>query len=321
MLRGSALLFLLLFSSHAYAEKVNNDFSLKNFKDDVYDAERRANNNKNVLNEERYRSMTNGFAPKDQPDNSFDNRKGKVITIPKKNLSLSLKRNKKLDTLKAKVSPTKNKPLIVNNDNDNSQLNNLSGGKYIPPPLLATQSNSVTHNDFLSKKSFGIKRNTWLEMKLSRTVSSADTGTVELVLLAPFIGDDDLLPAKTVFEATPAFNSGNKRLNLSIKKGILPDGTEFDVSATAYDLSGRNGLAGELIRDKDSEVKDAVGQGVVEMGRSAINTVADGSIVGSGVNTTTQAMLDTESQYRPKKSTAIIITNPQSIKVKIDKAF
>jgi len=294
--------------------------SFDDFKEEVYAAERKAAANKDKLTESSYNEMSKHLTVIEKKSVKKEKYERVNITNKGNNLSLSINRPNE------PVTKTEKKANLVQPNKQSTKktkptLPNLKNGVYVPPAPIAGQSNMATYAPVLRQKRYGIKRNTWLEVKLDRTVSSADTGTVELILLSPFTGGIDVLPAQTVFEAEARFNDGNKRLDLTIKKCLLPDGKELDCSGTAYDLSGRNGLPGTLVRNKNSEIKDAVGAGMVDIGRSAVSAVTDGGIIGSGVNTTTQTLLENENQHRPKKAKTIIITNPQTLKIKINQAF
>ena len=145
--------------------------------------------------------------------------------------------------------------------------------------------------------------------------------SIELILSSTLKGRYNNVPAKTAFMAIATFNAGTERMDLQVRSAITPDDKEITLLATAYDLANRNGLAGVIIRDRDSEVKDAFGNAVVTMSKGAVSAVMPDNIAGQGADSFTNDMLDNENQYRPKKQQAVIMVSPQTLYLKIDKTF
>ena len=135
------------------------------------------------------------------------------------------------------------------------------------------------------------------------------------------MGEYDHLPINTVFLADPIFNGGTQRVDFRVYQLVLPDGDQVEVTGIAYDLNGRAGIVGEILRDRESEVADAAGAAAVQMGKDAISTLTPNSMVGAGVNTFSQSMIDNENDHRPKKKEPVSVVSPQNLRIKLEKAI
>ncbi|MCW9023062.1 MAG: hypothetical protein OQK73_00125 [Gammaproteobacteria bacterium] len=192
---------------------------------------------------------------------------------------------------------------------------------YIAPPVLKTSKNHSVFNATKGDRPFGVPVNTWVVVSLVRNITNADIGTVELVLDRDILGEFDTLPAGTVFISKPFFNEGTRRLDLVAIGGRTPDGREFELKAVAYDMGGRSGIAGVLLRDRRDEINEAVTDSVVDLGKGALQLATPNSLLGQAVGDTGEALISNENQARRQPEKGIILVSSQQIKLKVEQAF
>ena len=202
-----------------------------------------------------------------------------------------------------------------------SKKRNVSKNIYIAPPVLKTSKNHSVFNATKGDRPFGVPVNTWVVVSLVRNITNADIGTVELVLDRDILGEFDTLPAGTVFLSKPFFNEGTRRLDLVAIGGRTPDGREFELKAVAYDMGGRSGIAGVLLRDRSDEMKEAVADSVVDLGKGALQLATPNSLLGQAVGNTGEALISNENQARRQSEKGIILVSSQQIKLKVEHAF
>ncbi len=129
-------------------------------------------------------------------------------------------------------------------------------------------SNSVDASKPRSQR-FGIRLGTWITARLPREANSADSGLTEIRVTEPVTGDRRTLPAGTIVFADKRFNSGTRRLDLIVRRGLLPDGEEFKMHGLVHDRRRQAGLPGHVAR-RSSQGADALTGALSQTGDAMI---------------------------------------------------
>ena len=184
-------------------------------------------------------------------------------------------------------------------------------------PQGAMLSDAVT-----VKNEYGIHLGAWMYGRLSRNVSSAEPGMVEILLTRDVIGDRRVLPAGTEFFAQHELNDATKRMELFIKKGITPDGAEFAVSGIVYDQQRVSGLPGIITVNKHNLAKHGAEKGLAAAVGGLADNLAGGNPVATAGAAATQSVLnDTDSAVNYTATTSVIYVSPQNLEIQVDADF
>lgn len=198
----------------------------------------------------------------------------------------------------------------------------LPEGTYIPNLAARGAPAKVAVMAFNQEKPYGIQRGKWLNIRLSRSVSSSDSGQTEFYLESEVAGDYQTLPSGTVFFANKSINMGTKRMEALVTLGKLPDGREFKVAGWVYSLNETAGLDGVLERDRESENKAAVGNAALaSLGTAASAVGAGGDIAGAAINSYTGEMVGNERKYGERAPAATIRVSPQKALLLVAEPF
>ena len=106
-------------------------------------------------------------------------------------------------------------------------------------------------NSFKTPKKFGVRAGTWARIRLPRSVSSSEVAEIEFELLEEIRGINRAIPIGTIFFAKHRVNPSTQRLDLRVGLMVLPDGEEYQVSATVHGKNRAAGLAGSIITHTD----------------------------------------------------------------------
>ena len=194
---------------------------------------------------------------------------------------------------------------------------------YIPPPRLNTVSTSRSTVFNTETRPFGILLGTWARAHITRSVSNADNGPVEVTLDEDMNGQKRLLPAGTTLFGQKGFNPTSQRLDVTLTHGVTPDGQEFALSATVYDERKVSGLAGSVVRQRSDEIRSAASNGALASARTLMATTLDGAAGGAVADGIAQAgdeLLSNEQQFM-RRPRAFIQVSPQPVFIRIDRTF
>lgn len=198
----------------------------------------------------------------------------------------------------------------------------LPEGTYIPNMAARGTPAKVAVMAFNQDKPYGIQRGKWLNIRLSRSVSSSDSGQTEFYLENEVAGDYQTLPSGTVFFANKSINLGTKRMEAFVTLGKLPNGKEFKVNGWVYSLNETAGLDGVLERDREGENKAAVGNAALaSLGTAASSVGAGGDIAGAAINSYTGEMVGNERKYGERAPAATIRVSAQRALLLIAEPF
>ncbi len=190
-----------------------------------------------------------------------------------------------------------------------------SAGVYAPRGAILSDAVTV-------KNVYGIHMGTWMRGELSRNVSSAEPGLVEITLTNDVTGDRRVLPAGTTFFARQELNDATKRMELFVEKGITPDGNEFAVKGIVYDLQRISGLPGIVTVNKHNLVQHGTEKGLAAAVGGIADSLASSSPLASAGATATQTMLnDTDPAVNYNATTSVIYVSPQNLEIRVDADF
>jgi len=193
---------------------------------------------------------------------------------------------------------------------------------YLPPVRTAGQSNSsgFTLSDD-SKINFGVTKGTWVKAEIRRRVRSSDRGEIEIYTLETIYGDKKTIPAGSRLFASPSFNSGSSRLDLVVTNFIYEDENE-SMQAAVYDRSKEFGIAGKLLRNRESEFASAGSEAILTTVGSAIGQVPfAGDPLSEGAESMTDSIVGYESNYLPEAQQAVVEVPPQIVYLQIMVSF
>src|SRR5690554_169698 len=172
------------------------------------------------------------------------------------------------------------------------------------------------------EKPYGIQRGTWAEVRLTRSVSSSDSGSAEFYLQDSLEGTYQALPAGTVFFANKRINMSTRRMEAFVTLAKLPSGKEVKVSGWIYSLNQTAGLNGVLERDREGENQAAAGNAALASLGAAASTIGGaGSVAGTAVDSYTGDMVSNQRTYSTNAPTATIRVSPQRALIQITEPF
>ncbi len=197
---------------------------------------------------------------------------------------------------------------------------------YLAPPRVAVNNSAASsHSDAVIQKQrrFGISIGRWFSAHMNRDTTNADPGLIEIRTTEDIDGKYRKLPSGTMLFATKRYNSGTKRLDLQIIRGVLPDGEEFTLNALVYDESQIAGLHGIVIENNAAAVSSGVKRGMIDAGRSLASTVTEGGAVGVILDSTVSSVADAKQAVAVATDAApyTIHVSPQSVLVQVQETF
>jgi len=187
---------------------------------------------------------------------------------------------------------------------------------------VAAPAGAILSDAVIVKNVYGIHLGTWMRGELTRNVSSAEPGLVELTLSRDVIGDRHVLPAGTTFFARQTLNDATRRMELFVEKGITPDGNEFPVQGIVYDLARVSGLAGIITVNKHRLVAHGAEKGLAAaVGGVANNLVSSSPLASAGATAAGTMLNDTDPAVNYTDTTSVIYVSPQRLEIRVDADF
>ena len=119
-------------------------------------------------------------------------------------------------------------------------------------------------NAFRSKPKFGVRAGTWARVFLPRSVSSSEPANIELELIEEIEGRHKNVPAGTIFFTKHRINPATQRLDMQAVLMVLPDGSEYSISATIHSSGMTAGLAGAVITHTNKVASTAIKRNVLD---------------------------------------------------------
>jgi hypothetical protein len=198
----------------------------------------------------------------------------------------------------------------------------LPPGVYLPPTVTTGRTDADFSNSVVlanPQLKFGIKKGTWMDAELQRSVTNADPGLVSLILTTDVVGKYRTLPAGTELFAEKSYNRANERMDLTTVSAVLPDHRELAVIAQIFDLSENSGLAVVVL--KEGVVDTSVKQGLIAGGAAVLSKFAGESPVEEALKTTSDSLLSYgETQIKPVY-TDLVSTGAQPVKLWVTESF
>jgi hypothetical protein len=190
----------------------------------------------------------------------------------------------------------------------------------IPPPAPADAitTDAVAPN---LKRYFGIPLGTWFRVELTRSISSAENGQIELTVADDVPGAHRILPAGSLLFADKTYNDATKRLDCRLVRGITPKGYEFTLHASCYDLQRQAGLNGIVNVNQQAVASRSVKSGVLSaMGAAAGAVAGTSSIATQGVRGAVGSITSDAQQANEETAPPIytIYVSPQVLLVRMD---
>lgn len=202
------------------------------------------------------------------------------------------------------------------------KTNNVAGQKVdsgcvgMPPSWCNTQAtsiNSKTTDDSKFTVTFGIRRGSSFKGRISRTVSNADFGLIEIEVTSNVEGDIRTLRKGTTLFCDKAYNDGTRRLDIVCNSGITPDGYEFDgIKVSVRDVNMQNGLTGVIRTDK--AIADRAATAGIDVAlKGAAAAIGGDTLLGDSLSATAGSAADQSSDVLKEKvgtMNNVIVVNP-----------
>ena len=155
-------------------------------------------------------------------------------------------------------------------------------------------------NAFRSKPKFGVRAGTWARVFLPRSVSSSEPANIELELVEEIEGRHKNVPAGTIFFTKHTINSATQRLDMQAVLMVLPDGSEYSISATIHSSGMTAGLAGAVITHTNKVASTAAKRNVLDSTAQVIaQNVNPAAAIAGNVAT---EVLDAQENALPTRS-------------------
>ena len=197
-----------------------------------------------------------------------------------------------------------------------------------PSPAVRTvaPSDAIRSDGVMAstKNYFGISLGTWFEVSLTRNVSNAESGQVELTVIEDVPGSRRTMPSGTLLFAEKNYNQGTKRLDCRAVRGITPKGYEFKISAWCFDLQKVAGLNGIVNVDEKAVANKGLQRGVLSALRTAATSVTGGNtIAAQGVQGAADSVLNDTRQAADQAAGPIytIFVAPQTMLIRVDESL
>lgn len=202
----------------------------------------------------------------------------------------------------------------------NQSSNSSSSYEYVPPPRNPNKGSTVAGVMPQDKNLYGISIGTWAKAKLERTVSSAESGMIEFVLTESIKGRHQTLPQGTILFANKSINERELKMECITLLAKTPSGEEISgVSFRIYSLDKRAGLAGQVVRDREKEVKGSAKKAALKT--ASIVAASSGSLAGTAATSVADDMISNEGQFADSSVRAFIRVSPQPVLLKLTKTF
>ena len=191
---------------------------------------------------------------------------------------------------------------------------------YHPPSSTTSSSRPVAGVMSSSTKKFGVPMGTWVQAELVRSVSTAESGEIEIRLTEDLVGKYRTLPSGTTIFARQSINEPERRLEALGSIAITPNGSEFNnVFFRLYSLNKTAGIAGTLIRDREGEIA-TTGTNVALNTLSAMTPAVAGP-TGQAVGGLASGMLENERRNIPRTPRTVVRVEAQPVLLKVAKSF
>ncbi|MDI9347370.1 MAG: conjugative transposon protein TraM [Methylacidiphilales bacterium] len=255
-------------------------------------------------------------------------RKERIVNI---NEPATVLNNKKYSTNKKKKrkrikSKSRSNVSSTLSDEQNKPQKNATDHSLSPARIVST-TNQPAFSVFSdspggkTKLKYGISWGTWARASLNRTVNSHDNAAIEIYTSEDIVGKYRIIPKGSLLTGRHVLNTVTNRLTMQIIKGITPEGKEFIVQASIFDIEKRNGLQGYEINPID-KTQQALQKGVQTTTGAVLQQVLSPiNPLAAGLVTTGQELLNQELDQPKTKSVANIRVDPQSIFLRIDESL
>lgn len=223
--------------------------------------------------------------------------------------------------------PARNKTSTTTASNNSSSYKKpvkpiapVNPNRYVPPPRNSANSTSVAGVMQRDPTKFGVSIGTWIKGRLPRTVSSSESGMIEFITTEDIEGKYQTLPKGTVLFANKTINTSEKKLESMSVLAKTPDGLEIpNVSVRVYSLDQTAGLSGQIVRDREAEIKGSASNAALNVATSL--APAAGNVAGAAVNSVANDMARNEKRFIDSSAKAFIRVSPQNVLLKVSRSF
>lgn len=193
-----------------------------------------------------------------------------------------------------------------------------------PKPISLTNSrkykvfsDSTNYNQNLK---WGIPWGSWTAGKLVRPVNSHDLSIIEILTTSDVIGKFRVIPSGTLLSGSHVLNPDTNRLAIHVYRGITPDGKEFKLVASIYDLQRQNGLQGYSSHKPGP--KKTIDQGIKNTGQQILQSaISPFNPIAAGITSTANEIINQQFKEKVRENSNNIRIDPQKIMIRFDESL
>ena len=220
------------------------------------------------------------------------------------------------------VAPTNDKQ--VNIKDGGSPRGNKGGNKVGRSKAANNKADSnkgsvLEVNAFRSKPKFGVRAGTWAKVFLPRSVSSSEPANIELELIEEIEGHHRNVPIGTIFFTKHRINPATQRLDMQAVLMVLPDGSEYSISATIHSSSMTAGLGGAVITHTDKVASIAVKRNVLDSTAQII--AQNGNTAAKIAGNVATEVLDAQENALPTRPEYSVLVAAQEGLIRFGRSF
>ncbi len=172
------------------------------------------------------------------------------------------------------------------------------GGKAKSSANQGSASSILEVNGFRVSRLFGVRAGTWARVILPRSVSSSEIADIEIELIEDIPGIHKKIPVGTIFFASHNVNPSTQRLDMKVNLMVMPDGSEYKVTATIHSISRTSGLAGSVLTHSGKVASIAARKGFWEASKSSLSQ--ESNLVGQLGGKVAEEVIDSQSRSLPQ---------------------
>ena len=170
------------------------------------------------------------------------------------------------------------------------------------------------------QKTFGIPFGRWFKARLTREVTNADNGQIELILDETVVGKKRDLITGTVFFANKNYNFTTGRMDLTINRAITPEDKKIRIAAVVYDENKISGLSGTLVRDRPVEMKSMMNQSAIKLASDVLESATQ-HVPSDSIEDFADNIIANERRFLVGVPHALIKVKPQTAYVRVIESF
>ncbi|MEK6750545.1 MAG: hypothetical protein AABY83_15305 [Pseudomonadota bacterium] len=194
---------------------------------------------------------------------------------------------------------------------------------YQPPMRTASTTKAADTFVYAAPWTYGVSVGTWLDGELERAVTNVELGDVAIRVTQPVAGRYRTLEVGSMLYGDKVYNSGSRRLEITVRHGVDSNGHAFALGALVYDASHARaaGLGGEVHKNEETGSR-ASKVTALAVAREGLRQLTAGNAIATAVGAGADTVINDESQKVAVDAAQYIIQVPmQPVQLRIVTAF